>query len=342
MGSDVFNTHDAVLYYYGSDEPDAHDVAPGWWEKNPVDQNQPDYEKKHYEAYARGLSEGLGSNGRRLIRRGWPAILERFAPHAASYLIVNGTTRPLNWAVYGQITDVTNHDPYVINYMGADHSYVREGLTLMRQAGIPSPMHACLETFTHGGERRAPVPAEYRQNVVQAIGCGMKGLTTWYWPSSSGMTGISNIPPLKEEFVAVNRLIEHIEDDLLLGTPVDLVSNDSGLVQSGPVYFVEGPYKRDEPWMKPRVWTSSLLCGPETIVIAAANHIPASKTAPEHIEPANKVTITVQLPKYLPNVATFEVTEDGILPYPYRVAGGKAIINIDQLFSGRVFLLRKD
>ena len=55
-----------------------------------------------------------------------------------------------------------------------------------------------------------------------------------------------------------------------------------------------------------RVWAGALLSGPDTIVIAAANHIPASKPDPPAIEPARNVTITVQLPPYLEDVQGFE------------------------------------
>ena len=64
-----------------------------------------------------------------------------------------------------------------------------------------------------------------------------------------------------------------------------------------------------------RVWAGALLSGPDTIVIAAANHIPASKPDPPAIEPARNVTITVQLPPYLEDVQGFEEHRSLVLLY---------------------------
>ena len=148
--------------------------------------------------------------------------------------------------------------------------------------------------------------------------------------------------PLRQEVAKLNALIEHIEDDLLLGVPIEIVSNDAGLTATGSYYFVEpGEYQLAQPWMKAKVWTSALLCGPDTIVIAAANHIPASQEPPQAIAPSRNVTVTVQLPPFLSNATAFEATEDGVSPYPCTVAGGQAVLKLDTIESGRIFLLRR-
>jgi hypothetical protein len=250
---------------------------------------------------------------------------------------MNGTVRPLNWSVYGQFADVSCFDPYPVTYYGADHAYVRESLTLARQCGAPRRMYACLEAYGWSKgqgvpkKARGPIPAEYRQNVVQAIGSGMKGLTSWVYVAGAGGWQLNE--PVAKKIAAMNALIKHIEGDLLLGTPVDLASCDAGLVKTGTV--------GSEVWPKPRVWVSSLLCGPDKIVIAAANHIPASKTHPPKIIPAKDVTIAVKLPDFLSNVKAFEATEDGILPLECNVSGGKAVFVLDRLESGRVLILSR-
>ncbi|MBT7300174.1 MAG: hypothetical protein HN849_11705 [Victivallales bacterium] len=305
--------HSRVAFVIGPDEPDARDNRGG------------------------GYRKGLGSHARRLAHAGWQELIERFSPHAASWIIMNGTVRPLNWSVYGRFADITSFDPYPVNFYGGDHAYVRESLNLARQTGAPKRMFACLEAFGWSkgqgvpAKHRGPLPAEYRQNVVQAIGCGMKGLTSWVYVNSAGGWQLSE--PAKQEIANMNALIEHIEGDLLLGTPAALGSSDAGTVPTGVV--------GNEAWPKDRVAVATLLCGPDTLVVTAANHIPASRPKPPTIQPAKDVTVTVDLPDYLASVAAFEATPQGLVPFPCALADGKALLNIPTLEAGRVFVLRR-
>jgi hypothetical protein len=312
MDSEVLHTHPLVRYIFAPDEPDAKDNRGG------------------------GYDRGLGWHARMLAESRWQELVERRTPPLISWMNMNGTVRPLNWAVYGQFGDVNGFDPYPVTNYGGDHAYVRESLNHARLCGAPSRLYAILEAF--GWSRgqgvpddvRGPVPAEYRQNAVQAIGAGMKGLTSWVYSGSAG--GWQNNDAVREEIKKVNQLIEHIETDLLLGTPIDLARNDAGMVSTG----IAG----NEAWAKERVWVGSLLCGPDTIVLAAANHIPASTPDPPSISAAENVTIRVQLPEFLPSVTAGEVTETGISPYPSRVENNEALLQVDRIESGRVFLLR--
>ena len=305
--------HERVRYILGPDEPDAHDNRGG------------------------GHHRGLGYHARRLARNGWQTRIEHGTPHAASWIISNGTTRPLNWGVYGQVADVVCFDPYPLTFYPGDHAMVRESLNHTRLCGAPRPLFACLEAFGYEPgpgvpkqTKRGPLPAEWRQNVTQAIGAGMKGLTSWVWTDAAG--GFSLSEPMQKEVTAVNRLLEHIEDDLLRGTPIDLATSDAGTVMTGTY--------DNERWPKDRVWVGALLSGPDTLVIAAANHIPAERELTK-VEATENVTITVQLPDFLSQVEAFEVTAHGVNPFDIEHADGKALIHLDRIESGRVFILRR-
>jgi len=309
----MFSAHERVRYIMGPDEPDAHDSR------------------------GAGYAAGLGYHARRLMDSGWTTLVDTQAPGVATWLIMNGTTRPLNWCVYGQLADIACFDPYPINFYGADHAYVRESLAYARRCGAPRRMYACLETFGwRAGQgvpasRRGPMPQEYRQNVVQAIGAGMKGLTSWVY--SLGAGGWQGDEPARAEIARMNALIAGIEDDLLLGCPVDWATTDAGLVDTGVV--------GDERWPKERVWAGALLCGPDTIVMAVANHIPASKPEPPVIEPARDVTVTVALPEYLREVTAVEATPEGVTPMECGIDGGNVRLHLDEIEAGRVFVLRR-
>ena len=320
----LWNAHERVRYIMGVDEPDAHD---GKYARNIGLPNN--------ERYARAL----GYQARRKAVGEWTTLTDRFAPQAATWIVVNGTTRPLNWAVYGQLADISCYDPYPVTYFRADHAFVRESLVLARLGGVPNRMFGCMEAFgwkegaagTPEGDMRGPTPEEWRQNLAQAIGTGIKGLTSWVYVEQAG--GWQMYEPTKTEMAKVNKLIEHIEDDLLLGTPVDLASTDAGTVMTGVI--------NEENWPKERVWAGTVLCGPDTLVVTAANHIPAVRPEEPDIEPAENVTITVQLPDYLRKVKAFEATEDGVTPYDVEVEDGVAKIKMDSITSGRVFVLRR-
>ena len=308
----IFNSHPRVAFVMSQEEPDAHDNRGG------------------------GHIKGLGYHARRQAHSGWHELVERFVPQAMTWQAMNGTVRPLNWYVYGQFTDISCFDPYPITWYNADHAYVRESLSVARRAGMPKRMYAVLEAYGWNGGQgvppgaRGPIPAEYRQNAVQAIGAGMKGLTSWVYSARAGGWQLND--PCKQEIAKVNSLIEHIEDELLLGTPIDLAASDAGKVPTGIV--------GQQLWPKDRVWVGSLLCGPDTIVLAAANHIPASKPDPPKIVPAKDVSITVKLPRFFHAVEAFEVTENGLTAFPCERLKGTAVLRLDAIESGRVFVLR--
>jgi len=307
--------HERVAYVLGPDEPDAKDNRGGGAHR-----------------------QGLGYHARELADSGWQEKLIRLVPHVASWIIMNGTTRPLNWSVYGQFADISCFDPYPVMYYGCDHAYVRESLSVARLSGAPSRMFGCMEAAGWAPSlgipkgARGPTPEEYRQNIVQAIGSGMKGLTSWVYHADGG--GWDRNEPCRKEIAKLNALIEHIEDDLLLGTPVNWAVSDAGKVPTGVV--------GEELWPKERVWVGGLLCGPDTIVLAAANHIPARKPKPPEIDPAKDVTITLTLPPYLRDVTAFEADHDGVKPFnACTVKDGKAVLKCESIASGRVFVLRR-
>lgn len=309
----IFGTHERTRYVMGPDEPDAHDNVGG------------------------GYDRGLGQWARRLQDAGWQPLIERFAPQANSWIIMNGTTRPLNWCVYGQLADIACFDPYPINFYGADHTLVRESLDYARRCGAPGPMYACLEAFgwQEGqgvpGNRRGPLPEEYRQNVVQAVGCGMKGLTSWTYAAAGG--GWQGNDAASAEIAAANAMLAAIEGPLQLSYPTDWASTDAGDVMTGVV--------GNEQWPKERVWARALLCGPDTILLAVVNHIPASKPDPPAIDPAVDVSVSVRVPPWMTPSELMEVTQDGLTPHPVQIDECHALVRVAELRSGRLFILRR-
>ena len=84
--TNCFDLHERVLYVFGPDEPDAKDNRGG------------------------GYDVGLGATARTYIETGWHDLLDNYASSASSFLVINGTTRPLNWYVYGQFANNFSFD----------------------------------------------------------------------------------------------------------------------------------------------------------------------------------------------------------------------------------------
>ncbi|HOZ46933.1 MAG TPA: hypothetical protein PLO37_15450 [Candidatus Hydrogenedentes bacterium] len=313
MHGDVLRLHEHVPYIFAPDEPDAKDDRGG------------------------GYLNGLGWHARTLEESGWQSLVERHVPPTASWMNMDGTIRPLNWAVYGQFGDVNGFDPYPVTYYHADHAYVRESLDYVRLCAAPTPMFAILEAYGwQSGQgvpesARGPTPAEYRQNVVQAIGAGMKGLTSWVYSACAGGWQLNDA--LAAEMARVNALLACIEPQLVLAVPAGLVEYPDETVPTGTA--------GDERWPKPRVWARSLVCGPDALMIAVVNHVPASKPDLPTLEPARDVSIGVRLPEYLRDGRLSEATERGLVAYPCEVNDVEMRFRIDELESGRVFLLRR-
>ncbi|MBN1437434.1 MAG: hypothetical protein JW936_10200 [Sedimentisphaerales bacterium] len=316
--TNCFDLHERVRYVFGPDEPDAHDNRGG------------------------GYDVGLGATARTLAETGWHEVLDNYASNTSSMLVVNGTTRPLNWYVYGQLADNCCFDPYPVNWYGADHTFVYESLNLTRQACRPNRMFACIEAYGWPDEatlaagnprnRRGPTPDEYRQNLVQAIGAGMKGLTSWVY--FAGGLGWEVNDDLRHEIARSNLMLELIEDRLLIATPLDIVTAETDLVLTGRL--------NDERFMKPRVFTAALLSGPDVLIVTAVNHIAPSKPEVPEIVPAENVTLTIELPEYFStDVTAYEVTPGGFVEHAITVDCDSRIatITLDEIISGRVFVI---
>lgn len=334
-GAEGADGHERQIYEYTHDEPDAKDQMEEFFEKYGKWQDEPPLYT------GRAWAVGLGRNAREMIEKGQFELIERQNPYGASCLITNGTTRPLNWSVYGQLADIACTDPYSVNIYGGDHSSVREQHAMMWQTSRPKVMHACMEVYHEASISPRPNTApEYRQNTIQALGCGAKGINSWV--ALASWKGWKSDEKRKQAVIDVNAIAEVLEDDLMLGVPIDIVSNDAGLTEAGSFWYLDpGEYQLEKPWMKEKVWTGALLCGPDAIVVAAANHIPASRTPPQHIPTAENVTVTVELPDFLPKVTAFEATAGGEVSYPLSTDGAKVQLVIDTIESGRIFVLRR-
>ena len=76
-------------------------------------------------------------------------------------------------------------------------------------------------------------------------------------------------------------------------------------------------------------------------LLSALQSLGVSYRAVATIEPARNVTITVRLPDFLQKVSGFEATENGVAAFPCTVEDGKALLKVDAIESGRVFVLRR-
>ncbi len=125
--------------------------------------------------------------------------------------------------------------------------------------------------------------------------------------------------------------------------PITNTTSDTGYgnendLRNVPAASLQLYVATQKSWKQRKLQQESL--SPRGCIPAVVNHIPAGKPEPPTITPARDVTITVALPDFLRNVTACEVTENGIVPFDCSIREDQAILKMDAIESGRVFILR--
>jgi len=242
-------------------------------------------------------------------------------------LLVNNTYKPLNWYVYGQIPDIMSTDPYAPGN-GRQLDTVRYHLSTAREASTPRPLIAVLWATSIEGNNntgRPPSPEEERMMVYYALGAGAKGVG--YFADFDIETGegkfyaASNNPPLWHEMGRLNRDMRCLAPYLSIGCPI-------------PDFSVS-----DNKY----VWTSTILCGPEEMVVIVVNeqHHIAYNTRDSvalHEIPLN-VELKIPLPKGFGRCRVREIIDGNRLDTDFKRKRKEIIMNLDEVDTARAFLI---
>jgi hypothetical protein len=310
------------LFNYNWDEPDCHDWS--WGKELPA-------------------MDRLGVLAEQIVL---PIIRvqRKNDPTTPTLILADGTFKPLNWYVYGQLADVYATDPYVT--LGGDQvEYARRVLEVARDASTPRPLIAVLWAngfefdkehqngpVTREGDTkfRAPSPEEERMMVFYSVGAGCRGVGYFCdFPENEDMIKksdgrwlhLSMNKPLYEEVGRINRDLAALAPYLSIGCPVPSIEGDE------------------------KVYVGELMCGPDSVVVVVVNrdHYIAYNTRGEfafHNTPRD-VKVDIPLPAGFGKCVVQEVKGGSLVEAAGKVSGGRLKMKLDAVDSARAFVVSK-
>ena len=273
------------VYYFLTDEPDAHDFA--------VSELQP--------------HQRLGSLAQDLVRRSQAFRQEDPAP--PQMLNLDNTYKPENWYMYAQLPDVCCADPYYQEQQNivwnerpvwassfVRPTYVLGAATICNSACAPKPLHIilnCVQHKTKGGTFRFATPPEKTVELFYALGAGTKNFSYWWYTPYGEFYGCG---ASDKEAVALWRQIGLLGAQVRTAGPV--------LTRSCPATL---PIKAPG-----RLWTRTLLAGTDTLVLLAVNENIANDRLGTVVAPLAKTPVTLTPPAWLKTADAFEITPQGL------------------------------
>jgi hypothetical protein len=303
------------VYYFLTDEPDAHDFA--------VSQLQP--------------NQRLGSLAQDLVRRG--EEFRRKDPAPPQMLNLDNTFKPENWYMYAQLPDVCCADPYYQeqqNIVWNDRPfwapsfirplYVLGAATICNSACAPKPLHIilnCVQHKTKNGGFRFATPPEKTVELFYALGAGTKSFSYWWYTPYGEFYGCGADD---KEAVVLWRQMG------LLGAQVRTL---------GPVLSRSCP--ASVPLKAPaKLWTRCLLAGTDTLVLLAVNDDIANDRLGSVVVPLQKTHVTITQPAWLKAADAFEITPQGLEDVKWKNDAGHVSLDLGKTEVARMIVLTSD
>ena len=238
--------------------------------------------------------------------------LRRLDPAHPCFFLCNQTTMPLNWFIYGQLSDIFCTDPYSYN-----PRYVRAVARTARRASLPRPCWIAVKSYWRPGSGRPVSPEEARLMVYAAVGEGVAGISYWIYDKRvSGWSGMAASPPLEAEASRVNAELETAASLLAYACPTDAVRTDN-----------------------PKAMARALLCADKGMAVVVMNESYDITKESLRVSPLKNVKVTVQVPPFLgiSGATLLEGTTQRALPVSRE--DGAVSFTLDELRVANLVLL---
>ena len=299
------------LDYFLADEPDGADWSAPI--KNPM--------------------QRCGSSAMKMIEK--MEFFRKYNRRALGLLNIDGTFKPANYYIYGQIPDIMSTDPYYPCYLletlqkeGPQRASLFSPHMIYAVANVafsackPKPLEVVLCAFEYQALKfhRYPTPEEERVMVYYALGAGAKGITYYTYITGKSYPGLSANPFLWREVAHINAEIKTVSSLLSIGYPVDLIINSS-------------PNK---------LWSRTLICGKDSIVIILVNEDYHSNHKGFTYIPIKNATIEVNVPEWIDPIKGFSVDREGVEEIAYKKNKNKVIIDINKLVLSKIIVLTQN
>ncbi len=303
------------LYYFLTDEPDAHDYA--------VKQLEP--------------NQRLGALAQDLVRRSHEFRSQE--PSTPHLLNLDNTFKPENWYTYAQLADVCCADPYyqeqqriVWNERPAwapwflKPTYVLGAATICNSACAPKPLHIILNSVRHdikGGPFRFATPEEKTVELFYALGAGAKGFSFWWYTPYGEFHGCG---ARDDAAVALWRQLGLLGAQVRTAGPL--------LTRGCPVTL---PLKAPAT-----LWTRTLLAGMDSLVLLVVNENVVGDRLGTAMVPLPKATVTLARPAWLEVADGFEITPEGVREAVWKNDGPQLVIDLGKTEVARMVVLTAD
>jgi len=243
----------------------------------------------------------LGSTALEVIKR--QQICWQKDPLHPTIIYICQFERPLNYFIYGELTDLIAIDPYPIVLDHESPFRNAHWVSFAKKACEPRPLYTIPEAFHILGNEysRYPTPEELRLTVYLQIAYGSKGI--WYYTKNAGAGGYEANPLLEAEIGKVNAELRKLRPYLKIGEPAGLGKANS-----------------------PNVAVHTILAGDEGIVVLVINNQCVSlpfafeSEQPFTFEPQKNINVQLTLPPALAvgSILAIDGDEEHSVPFAKR------------------------
>jgi len=260
----------------------------------------------------------LGSTALEVIRR--QRICWQRDPLRATLIYICQFERPLNYFVYGELTDLIAIDPYPIVLDHESPFRNAHWVSLAKRACEPRPLYTIPEAFHILGNEytRYPTPEELRLTVYLQIASGSKGI--WYYTKNAGAGGYEANRPLEEEIGRINAELRKLRPYLKISDPMSLGEADSA-----------------------NVAVHTLLAGDKGMVVIVINKQcvshPYEKQQPFIFQPQKNINLRLRLPASLDVTSIIEVDGDEERPVAFTKQHDIVVLSLPHLSITKQLLL---
>lgn len=238
------------------------------------------------------------------------------------------TYKPANYYVYSQIPDIVTPDCYPLA-IGQPLSWIREVTHTCRLAAGPRRVDMIPQVGFEDRKKekmKFPRPPFDREIVIQylyALGAGARGFLGWEAfneeSDSTHFYGAPNFPDVMNALSQTFQRFKLLEPLILQAHPTDLARCDN-----------------------PRVWTRTLICGLQALLIVLVNDAYESLAEDFAITPQKNVTIRIPKLPWLQPFYAARVDSGRFQPISLQQTSEGFLLRLSELDTGEIFLLAAD
>lgn len=275
------------------------------------------------------IGRRLGASAMELIAR--ELFCRQIDPEHYSFLQLDNTFRPRNYAVYGEIADVLATHRYAlgssINKEAGSSTVLklpfledlRETVFRLRNASAPRPLFMVTQFFDMGPGRggRSQTIDEMRLQCYAMIAGGARGIIHYIHSGSGGGHEGGKRPELWNAMTAMHEELKRVRDFVQEGTPLP------------------------DGWSRAssaNVYTDAIVSG-DKMAVVLINRAHRSELPKYTSSPTRNVKVTLRIPPWMSASRFAVMAADSAKPIPHTLGDGELTFVADEVKDARCYLL---